>query len=313
MGYVLVVDDDPGVRDVVAGALRDDGYDVRTAATGLGALAAVGDEPPDLVVLDLRLPDVDGVVVVSRLRPDYSGPILICSGISDERARIRALDAGADDYMVKPFGVAELRARLRALQRRSPAVHDAPLVMGGLEIDTVEHTLVVDGEERRLTPTQWRIVTVLVERRGQLVTHTRLAQRVWGDRTGEEARESLRTHVRALRKVLGDTAEEQRYLRTEPGVGYRWMAAPSSLDHSADLDGAVVDEADVVHELNNVLTAMRFGTHLLRQRLESMGQTGADPSRVIEVTDRLEALVSRASALTMDLQKGGATGAGGRR
>ena len=119
MGYVLVVDDDPAVRDVVAGALRDDGYDVRTTSEGLAALSRVEDETPDVVVLDLRLPDIDGVTVVSRLRPDYQGPILICSGIRDERARIRALDAGADDFMVKPFGVDELRARLRALQRRS--------------------------------------------------------------------------------------------------------------------------------------------------------------------------------------------------
>jgi len=308
MGYVLVVDDDPGVRDVVAGALRDDGYDVRTARDGMGALAAVVEESPDLVVLDLRLPDIDGGVVISRLRPDYTGPILICSGVREEQARIHALDAGADDFMVKPFGIAELRARLRALQRRDPGTHDGPLAMDGLEVDLVERTLVVGGEERRLTPTQWRILTTLVERPGQLVTHRRLAQRVWGDRSGEDARETLRAHVRSLRKALGDTAEEQRYLRTEPGVGYRWMPLPEDAD-----DESPATE-DVVHELNNVLTAMRFGTHLLRQRLDDLGKTVVEAGRVTEVTDRLEALVSRAARLSVDLQKKeGVTDAGGRR
>lgn len=308
MGYVLVVDDDPGVRDVVAGALRDDGYDVRTAPDGMSAIAAVEAEPPEVVVLDLRLPDVNGVHIVSRLRPDYTGLILICSGVREERARVRALDAGADDFMVKPFGVAELRARLRALQRRSPVPSDGPVTMGDVEIDVAERTLAVHGEERRLTPTQWRILAALAERPGQLVTHRQLAQRVWGDRTGEDARDTLRAHVRTMRKALGDTADEQRYLRTEAGVGYRWLPMPDDADLP---DGA---EDDVVHELNNVLTAMRFGTHLLRQRLEGLGKTVSEAGRVTEVTDRLEALVSRAARLSMDLQaKGGVAGAGGRR
>jgi two-component system KDP operon response regulator KdpE len=308
MGYVLVVDDDPGVRDVVAGALRDDGYDVRTAADGLGAVAAVQAEPPELVVLDLRLPDVDGVHLVGRLRPDYTGPILNCSGVREERARVRALDAGADDFMLKPFGVAELRARLRALQRRSPVPSEGPVTMGDVEIDLTRRTLAVAGEERRLTPTQWRILVALAERPGQLVTHRQLAQRVWGDRSGEDARDTLRAHVRTMRKALGDSADEQRYLRTEPGVGYRWLPLPE------DCDGTVAAEDDIVHELNNVLTAMRFGTHLLRQRLEDLGDTVTESGRITEVTDRLETLVSRAVRLAVDLQqKDGVPGAGGRR
>lgn len=307
MGYVLVVDDDPGVREVVAGALRDDGYDVRTATDGMSAISAVEDEPPDIVILDLRLPDVNGVHLVSRLRPDFTGPILICSGVREERARVRALDAGADDFMVKPFGVAELRARLRALQRRSPVPSEGPVVMGDLELDLAERTLTVEGEDRRLTPTQWRILATLAERPGQLVTHRQLAQRVWGDRSGDEARDTLRAHVRTMRKALGDTADEQRYLRTEAGVGYRWLPTPDEppADESGD---------DVVHELNNVLTAMRFGTHLLRQRLASLGKTVAEAGPVTEVTDRLEALVSRAARLSVDLQKKeGDSDAGGRR
>lgn len=296
MGYVLVVDDDPGVLEVVAGALREDGHEVRTAAGGMSAIEAVEDEAPDLVVLDLRLPDVDGVHIVSRLRPDFTGPILICSGVRDERARVRALDAGADDFMLKPFGVAELRARLRALQRRAPVHSDGPVVMGDLEIDLAERTLKVEGEERRLTPTQWRILVTLAERPGQLVTHRQLAQRVWGDRSGDEARDTLRAHVRTMRKALGDTADEQRYLRTEAGVGYRWLPTP---EDPADAE----PEDDVVHELNNVLTAMRFGTHLLRQRLADLGKTVAEAGPVTEVTDRLEALVSRAARLSVDLQK----------
>ena len=308
MGYVLVVDDDPGVLEVVAGALREDGYDVRTAEDGMSAIQAVEDEPPDVVVLDLRLPDVNGVHIVSRLRPDFTGPILICSGVREERARVRALDAGADDFMLKPFGVAELRARLRALQRRAPVPSDGPVVMGDLEVDLAERTLKVEGEERRLTPTQWRILVALAERPGQLVTHRQLAQRVWGDRSGDEARDTLRAHVRTMRKALGDTADEQRYLRTEAGVGYRWLPTP---DDPADDE----PEDDVVHELNNVLTAMRFGTHLLRQRLAGLGKTVAEAGPVTEVTDRLEALVSRAARLSVDLQKkeGEPRAGGGRR
>ena len=308
MGYVLVVDDDPSVREVVAGALRDDGYDVRTAADGMSAIALAEEETPDLVVLDLRLPDVNGVHIVSRLRPDFSGPILICSGVREERARVRALDAGADGFMLKPFGVAELLARLRALERRSPAPSDGPVVMGDVVVDVAEHSLVVRGEERRLTPTQWRILAALAERPGHLVTHRQLAQRVWGDRSGEEARETLRAHVRTMRKALGDTADEQRYLRTEAGVGYRWLPMPQE---TLDDDSA---EDDVVHELNNVLTAMRFGTHLLRQRLSDLGNSGDAAGRVTEVTDRLEALVSRAARLSVNLQKKEVVpGAGGHR
>ena len=134
------------------------------------------------------------------------------------------------------------------------------------------------------------------EHPGQLLTYKRLAQRVYGDRSGDEARETLRAHIRTVRKTLGDSAGEQRYVRTEAGVGYRWVAAD-------DVAPELPPDDDTVHELNNVLTAMRFGTHLLRRRLGSLVKTGADVGPLGEVTDRLESLVARAARLTVDLQE----------
>ena len=209
--------------------------------------------------------------------------------------------------MVKPFGVDELRARLRALQRRSSVAAERSFHTGDLDIDVAERVLRVSGEERRLTPTQWRIVAALVEHPGQLLTYKRLAQRVYGDRSGDEARETLRAHIRTVRKTFGDSAGAQRYVRTEAGVGYRWVAAD-------DVAPELPPDDDTVHELNNVLTAMRFGTHLLHRRLGRLVETGAEVGPLAEVTDRLESLVARASSLTVELQqKEDPTRAGGRR
>ncbi len=224
MPRLLVVDDEPQIVTAVVRGLSGEGHQVTDARTGADGLAQAASWLPDLVVLDLGLPDLDGVDVVRRLRSWSEVPVLILSAAGAESRKVSALDAGADDYLEKPFGLAELRARVRALLRRTvPAPRVPVMAIGELHIDPVSRTVTRSGEEVRLTPKEWRLLEVLAANPGKLLTHAWLIQEVWGHQHGDETRQTLRTHLRSLRAKLGDDAEAPHLVRTETGSGYRWL------------------------------------------------------------------------------------------
>lgn len=218
---VLVVDDEPQIVRGLKIILRDAGYAVEAAETKEQALSAVALRPPDAMVLDLVLPDGRGVEVCREVRAWSRLPILVLSAVGDEREKVRALDAGADDYVTKPFGSDELLARLRALLRRSVEAGGSPtLEIGELVIDLQDRRVTRGGEEVHLTPIEYELVRVLAQHHGRLVTHRQLLRDVWGP---EYTREThyLRVHVAHIRSKLEPDASRPRYLVTEPGVGYR--------------------------------------------------------------------------------------------
>jgi two-component system KDP operon response regulator KdpE len=226
MSRVLVVDDEPQLRRALSINLRARGYDVSLAADGRQALAAAAAIPPDLVVLDLGLPDLDGVEVIGGLRGWTSVPILVLSGRSDSTDKVSALDAGADDYVTKPFGMDELLARLRAMSRRGVPVDEAPVVrMGEVTVDLAARRVhrTVDGREAdvRLTPTEWHLLEVLVRNPGKLLSQRRLLVEVWGPGY-ETAQGNLRLYMAQLRRKLEPEPSRPRHLLTEPGMGYRF-------------------------------------------------------------------------------------------
>jgi two-component system, OmpR family, KDP operon response regulator KdpE len=224
---VLAVDDEPQILTALSRGLTRVGHDVVVARCGEDGLAAAASNTPDVVLLDLRLPDLDGIEIVRRLRTWSRVPIVLLSGEGSERARIAALDAGADDFVDKPFSMEELRARVGAVLRRSQPAPAEPLeqarvVVDELEIDLAARRVARAGEDVRLTPTQWRLLEVLVTNAGKLLTYRDIISAVWDERHGDEARDSLRVHLRGLRQRLGDDASNPRYIVTEPGVGCRW-------------------------------------------------------------------------------------------
>lgn len=233
MAKILAVDDEPQILTALSRGLTRVGHDVVVARNGEDGLAAAAATSPEVVLLDLRLPDLDGIEVVRRLRTWTQVPIVLLSGGGSERARVAALDAGADDFVDKPFSMEELRARLGAVLRRShvgsaPAAPEQVKVASeGLEIDLAARSVVRDGRDVRLTPTQWRLLEVLVTNPGKLLTYRDIITSVWDERHGDEARDSLRVHLRGLRKQLGDDARNPRYIITEPGVGCRWRNGSS--------------------------------------------------------------------------------------
>jgi two-component system KDP operon response regulator KdpE len=226
---VLAVDDEPQILTAVGRGLTRAGHEVIVARNGEDALAAAAAASPDVVLLDLRLPDLDGIEVVKRLRAWTSIPIVLLSGAGSERARVLALDAGADDFIDKPFSMEELRARLGAILRRAgaapPSVGRPSVEYGDLHVDLSARRVKVAGEDVRLTPLQWKLLEVLVANAGKLLTYRDIISAVWSDKHGDEARDSLRVHLRALRQKLGDDASKPRYIATEAGVGYRWVGA----------------------------------------------------------------------------------------
>jgi two-component system KDP operon response regulator KdpE len=218
---VLVVDDEPQIVRGLKVILRDAGYDVETAEDKEGALAALSVRPPDAMVLDLVLPDGSGVEVTEEVRSWSQLPILVLSAVGDEREKVRALDAGADDYVTKPFGTEELLARLRSVLRRGEQDGAEPIVsVGDLEIDLAGRSVRRDSSEVHLTPIEFDLLRVLATHRGKLVTHNQLLQEVWGPGyDGETA--YLRVHFAHMRSKLEPEPSQPRYLITEPGVGYR--------------------------------------------------------------------------------------------
>jgi two-component system, OmpR family, KDP operon response regulator KdpE len=218
---ILVVDDEPHILRGLRVILRGAGYGVETAETKEHALAALATRPPDAIVLDLVLPDGQGIEVCQAVREWSNLPILVLSAVGDEREKVRALDAGADDYVTKPFGTDELLARLRAVIRRSgPAGAEPEIRIGELVVDVPDRRVLKAGQEIHLTPIEFDIVRVLAQQGGRLVTHRQLLRDVWGPAYGDETH-YLRVHVAHIRAKLETDPARPEYLITEPGVGYR--------------------------------------------------------------------------------------------
>jgi two-component system, OmpR family, KDP operon response regulator KdpE len=219
---VLVVDDEPQIRRALAINLRARGYEVDIAEDGRAALELAARSHPDVVVLDLGLPELDGVEVIRGLRGWSRVPIIVLSVRDAEGDKVAALDAGADDYVTKPFGMDELLARLRAaLRRAAPAEEEATVETPDFAIDLAAKRVVRDDAEVRLTPTEWHLVEVLVRNRGRLVTQRQLLQEVWGPEYGEETN-YLRVYMAQVRRKLEPEPSQPRYFITEPGMGYRF-------------------------------------------------------------------------------------------
>jgi two-component system, OmpR family, KDP operon response regulator KdpE len=230
---VLIIDDEPQILRALRINLRVRQYEVHTAATASEALATAARHPPDLVILDLGLPDLDGVEVIHGLRGWTEAPIIVLSGRADSTDKVEALDAGADDYVTKPFGMDELLARMRAVSRRVPGNDDAPQVrLGELVVDLAAKRVMragnADGQHAegngdiRLTPTEWHLLEVLLRNPGKLLSQQQLLADVWGpgyaDATG-----NLRLYMAQLRRKLEPDPARPRWLLTEPGMGYRYQ------------------------------------------------------------------------------------------
>lgn len=230
---VLVVDDDDAIRKFLRICLEASGYSVIEARTGEQALAKAATEGPVLVVLDLGLPDLDGREVVARLRDWFQGPILILSVRSSEAEKVAALDAGADDYVVKPFGVQELLARVRVLLRtRAPSEEPTSrLELGALTIDLAAREAKVDGRLVSLTRREFDLLALLARHAGKVVTQRQILAEIWGEAHVEDT-QYLRVYVGQLRNKLGDDPGRPRFIRTESGVGYR-LLVPDSSESSA--------------------------------------------------------------------------------
>ena len=221
---VLICDDEPQILRALRVVLGDGGYEVVPAMSVREALDAVAVRPPDAAIVDLVLPDGDGVEVCSSIREWSEMPILVLSAIGDEREKVRALDAGADDYVTKPFGPDELVARLRAALRRTrPAENEPAFELEGLEIDLAARRVSRDGVEIHLTPTEYGLLRHLVRNRGRLLTHRALLREVWGPGYQEDT-QVLRVHIANLRRKIEPASGAPRLIRTDPGVGYRFAA-----------------------------------------------------------------------------------------
>ncbi|MBU2695406.1 MULTISPECIES: response regulator [Pimelobacter] len=222
MSRVLVVDDEPQILRALGIHLRARGWEVVTAGDGTEALALADATRPDVVVLDLGLPDMDGVDVIARLRRGSSVPVLVLSGRSDSVDKVDALDAGADDYVTKPFGMDELLARLRALVRRGPATDEpGPVRFGTTEVDLLAKRVSVAGADVRLTPTEWHLLEVLLRNPGRLMSQQQLLTEVWGPGY-ENAHGNLRLYMAQLRRKLEPDPARPVHFRNEPGMGYRF-------------------------------------------------------------------------------------------
>jgi two-component system, OmpR family, KDP operon response regulator KdpE len=217
---VLVVDDEPQILRGLQTMLRGAGYDVATAATAADALAAAAAHPPEAVILDLVLPDGRGTDVARELRKWTDAPVIVLSAVGEEKEKVAALDAGADDYVTKPFGVDELLARLRAALRRAVPANDSVISIGELEIDVPDRSVLLAGKRVKLSPHEFDLLRVLAQNEGKLLTHRALLREVWGPSYQAEAH-YLHVYVSNLRRKLEPDPASPRYVVTEPGAGYR--------------------------------------------------------------------------------------------
>jgi two-component system KDP operon response regulator KdpE len=223
---VLVVDDEPQILRAVSANLRGAGYDVDTASTGEDALANAAMRPPDAVILDLVLPDKSGTEVTRELRQWSTAPVILLSAVGDESDKVAALDAGADDYVTKPFGIEELLARLRAALRRSTASGEPVLEVGELKLDLDKRLASFDGRTLTLTPHEFNLLRFFMQNEGKLLTHPAILRDVWGPQYHDESH-YLHVYVSQLRRKIEPDPARPRYLLTEPGAGYR-LVAPDS-------------------------------------------------------------------------------------
>jgi two-component system KDP operon response regulator KdpE len=222
---VLVVDDEPQILRALEITLQREGYDVETARTAAGAVATAAARPPEAVILDLLLPDGRGTDVCSELREWTQVPILVLSAVEDEAEKVAALDAGADDYVTKPFSVEELLARLRAALRRSTPDPEPVIEVGDLRLDLRKRLVTVGDAPVSLTPTEYELLRLLAENEGRLLTHPMILKRVWGPAYSRESN-YLHVYVSHLRRKIEPDPARPTYILTEPGVGYR-LVKPS--------------------------------------------------------------------------------------
>jgi two-component system KDP operon response regulator KdpE len=229
LARILVVDDETQIRRFLRVALEAHAYDVAEAATGREAVQKAATEEPDLIVLDLGLPDMDGKDVIAKIREWSQTPILVLSVRQAEIEKVEALDAGAQDYVVKPFGIKELLARIRTLLRDRSAANDtgghAIVEIGDLYIDVAAHEVRQAGEPLKMTRREFDVLWVLARHTGRIVTHQTILREVWG-KAHEHDTQYLRVFVRQLRQKLGDDPASPRYIMNEPGVGYRMLEPP---------------------------------------------------------------------------------------
>jgi two-component system KDP operon response regulator KdpE len=227
---VLVVDDDSQMLKAVTNALSARGYEVLKAGNGETALSLAAEEDLDLVLLDLGLPGIEGQEVIGRLRAWSDLPVIIISVRDSQEEKVAALDAGADDFITKPFGMKELLARMRAVRRRVTEGEPEPVLrFEGLEIHLLKKLVKLKDQPVHLTPTEYRLLEAMATNPGKLLTHTWLLQKVWGPGYGTESN-YLRLFVRQLRRKLADTPSTPRWITTEPGLGYRWLPEPLGRD-----------------------------------------------------------------------------------
>ena len=219
-GRVLVVDDEPHILRALKASLRGAGYEVDTAATAEGALTAAALSPPDAVILDLVLPDGRGTDVARELRTWSAVPIIVLSVVGEESEKVAALDAGADDYVTKPFGVDELLARLRAAMRRVETSPEPVYEVGELRVDLEKQAVSFAGKPVQLTPHEFRLLRLLVRNEGKLLTHATILREVWGRGYADESH-YLHVYVSQLRRKIEPDPTRPRYILTEPGAGYR--------------------------------------------------------------------------------------------
>jgi two-component system KDP operon response regulator KdpE len=218
---ILICDDEPYILRALKVILRDAGFEAVPVETGQAALDAAALRPPDAAIIDLMLPDGSGVDVTRQLREWSEMPILVLSAVAEEDEKVRALEAGADDYVTKPFGPRELVARLQAALRRVDVTPDEPTIaIGALTIDLADHRVRLDGEEVHLTPTEFGLLRALARARGRLLTHRALLVEVWGPAYAADT-PTLRTHIANLRRKIEPRNGGPAYIRTDPGIGYR--------------------------------------------------------------------------------------------
>jgi two-component system, OmpR family, KDP operon response regulator KdpE len=231
MEKILIIDDEPQIRRFLRIGLGSQGYHILEAETGKKGMELVALESPQLVVLDLGLPDIDGLEVLNSIRDFYQGPILILSVRSRENEKVAALDAGANDYVVKPVGIQELLARIRVLLRSSEVnkLEVSAFREGELQLDVLQHRVTLKGDSLHLSRKEFQLLKLLMEYPDRVLTHRQLISQLWGDSHSED-NHYLRILVKKLRSKLNDDPGAPRYIETEPGVGYRFLPAANDSD-----------------------------------------------------------------------------------